>query len=175
MNAKVSYSGLYRKQASGQHPVLGDPLAIFFIIWRYAMRGWGPGYGVMSFSKSKANSLRRRNQGNLLRMWPESMKPRKSSRKWWSSLKTGNFRSWGQDSEGGSPPGASAPGRRSWPRRSREAGFPSSASAGRSIVEMFVGVARRGPRPLLQATSHAPCIIFIDELGRPRQGPGAST
>ena len=30
------------------------PIAIFFLIWRFAMKKMGPGMGVMSFAKSKA-------------------------------------------------------------------------------------------------------------------------
>ncbi|MBP1722336.1 MAG: ftsH 1, partial [Deltaproteobacteria bacterium] len=51
---KVSYSGLYESKLLANILSWVIPLAIFFFIWRYAMKRMGPGYGVMSFSKSKA-------------------------------------------------------------------------------------------------------------------------
>jgi cell division protease FtsH len=51
---KVSYSGLYESKLLANILAWVIPLGIFFLIWRYAMKRMGPGYGVMSFSKSKA-------------------------------------------------------------------------------------------------------------------------
>ena len=62
---KVSYSGLYESKLLGNILSWVIPLAIFFFIWRYAMKRMGP--------------------RSLLRMWPVSMRPKRNSRKWWIS------------------------------------------------------------------------------------------
>ena len=51
---KVNYSGLYQSKFWGSILSWVLPIGIFFLIWRYATKRMGPGYGVMSFSKSKA-------------------------------------------------------------------------------------------------------------------------
>src|SRR6185436_2702106 len=60
-----------------------------------------------------------------------------------------------------------------------EAGVPFFSISGSNFVEMFVGVGAARVRDLFdQATKHAPCIIFIDELdaiGKTRAGAGQLT
>ncbi len=60
-----------------------------------------------------------------------------------------------------------------------EAGVPFFSISGSNFVEMFVGVGAARVRDLFeQATKHAPCIIFIDELdaiGKTRAGAGPLT
>ncbi|MCX5842635.1 MAG: ATP-dependent metallopeptidase FtsH/Yme1/Tma family protein, partial [Deltaproteobacteria bacterium] len=51
---KIDYSGFYESKFLSTLLSLIVPIAIFFLIWRYAMKKMGPGMGVMSFSKSKA-------------------------------------------------------------------------------------------------------------------------
>jgi cell division protease FtsH len=78
---KVDYSGHYESKFLSSILSWVLPIGIFFLIWRYAMKKMGPGMGVMSFSKSKAKILPRVRPGSLSPMWPESMRPKKSSRK----------------------------------------------------------------------------------------------
>jgi len=48
-----------------------------------------------------------------------------------------------------------------------EAGVPFFYCSGSEFEEMFVGVgARRRARPVAAAKKQAPCIVFIDEIGR---------
>jgi cell division protease FtsH len=51
---KVDYSGHYESKFMSTVLSWVIPIAIFFLIWRYAMKKMGPGMGVMSFAKSKA-------------------------------------------------------------------------------------------------------------------------
>jgi cell division protease FtsH len=51
---QVNYSGRYDNKFLGSLLSWILPLAIFFLIWRFAMKRMGGAMGVMSFSKSKA-------------------------------------------------------------------------------------------------------------------------
>jgi ATP-dependent Zn protease len=51
-----------------------------------------------------------------------------------------------------------------------EAGVPFISVSGSEFVEMFVGVGAARVRDIFtQARKNAPCIVFIDEIGRNRQ------
>ena len=52
---KVGYAGSYESKFLGAILSWVIPIGLFFLIWRFAMKKMGPGMGVMSFSKSKAN------------------------------------------------------------------------------------------------------------------------
>ena len=51
---KIDYSGRYDNKFLGSILSWVLPIALMFLIWRFAMKKMGPGQGVMSFGKSKA-------------------------------------------------------------------------------------------------------------------------
>ncbi len=70
---KINYSGYFESKLLSMILSWVVPIAVFFLIWRFAMKRMGPGMGVMS-SKPKRRSVSP--------TWPASMRPRKSSRRW---------------------------------------------------------------------------------------------
>ena len=173
---KVNYSGLYESKFLSNLLSWVFPLVIFFLIWRYAMKRMGPGYGVMSFSKSKAKVFaeketkvtfgdvagNRRGQGRAPGSGgvPEESGEVPEAR--------------GEDPEGGSS------GR---PARDREnpAGQGGGGGGQGSLLQhQRVGIrgdvrgGRRGagPRPLLPGQRPGPLHHLHRRAGRPGQGPG---
>jgi cell division protease FtsH len=51
---RVNYTGHYESKFLRSILSWVIPIAIFFLIWRFAIKKLGPGMGVMSFAKSKA-------------------------------------------------------------------------------------------------------------------------
>jgi cell division protease FtsH len=131
------------------------------------MKKMGPGMGVMSFSKSKAKIFAKAIPRSLSPMWPESMRPRKNSRKWLNFSSTPEkFQKLGGRIPKGvllvGPPGT---GKTLLARAvAGEAKVPFFSISGSEFVEMFVGVGAARVRDLFPGRSQAPCIIFIDEL-----------
>jgi cell division protease FtsH len=165
---KVSYSGHYDSKFLVNVLSWIIPIGIFFLIWRFAMKKMGPGMGVMSFGKSKAKLFAESEtkvtfadvagideaKEELQEVVEFLMKPEK-------------FRRLGGRIPKGvllvGPPGT---GKTLLARAvAGEAKVPFFSISGSEFVEMFVGVGAARVRDLFsQATSQAPCIIFIDEL-----------
>lgn len=166
---KIDYSGFYESKFLGIVLSWLVPIAIFFLIWRYAMkRMGGPGMGVMSFSKSKAKLFAQSEmnvtfadvagideaKGELLEVVEFLKYPEKFQ-------KLG-----GRIPKGVLLVGSPGTGKTLLAKAvAGEAKVPFFSISGSEFVEMFVGVGASRVRDLFsQATSQAPCIIFIDEL-----------
>jgi cell division protease FtsH len=165
---KVSYSGLYQSKFLGTLLSWIIPIGLFFLIWQYAMKRMGPGMGVMSFSKSKAKLFAEDGtrvtfvdvagideaKEELQEVVEFLMNPAKFQ-------KLGGRIPKGVLLVG--PPGT---GKTLLAKAvAGEAHVPFFSISGSEFVEMFVGVGAARVRDLFsQATTHAPCIIFIDEL-----------
>ena len=165
---KVNYSGLYESKLLANLLSWVIPLAIFFIIWRYAMKRMGPGYGVMSFSKSKAKLFAENETKVTFADVAGIDEAKEELQEVVEFLKNpGKFQKLGGRIPKGvlllGPPGT---GKTLLAKAvAGEAGVPFFSISGSEFVEMFVGVGAARVRDLFsQATSHAPCIIFIDEL-----------
>jgi cell division protease FtsH len=165
---KVSYSGLYESKLLANILSWVIPLAIFFFIWRYAMKRMGPGYGVMSFSKSKAKLFAENETKVTFEDVAGIDEAKEELQEVVEFLKNpGKFQKLGGRIPKGvlllGPPGT---GKTLLAKAvAGEAGVPFFSISGSEFVEMFVGVGAARVRDLFsQATSHAPCIIFVDEL-----------
>ncbi len=165
---KVSYSGLYESKLLANILSWVIPLAIFFIIWRYAMKRMGPGLGVMSFSKSKAKVFAESETKVTFADVAGIDEAKEELQEVVEFLKNpGKFQKLGGRIPKGvlllGPPGT---GKTLLAKAvAGEAGVPFFSISGSEFVEMFVGVGAARVRDLFsQATSNAPCIIFIDEL-----------
>jgi cell division protease FtsH len=165
---KINYSGSY--QSKFLNNLIGWilPLGIFFLIWRYAMKRMGPGYGVMSFSKSKAKLFAESETRVTFEEVAGIEEAKEELREVVEFLKNPmKFQKLGGRIPKGvllvGPPGT---GKTLLARAvAGEASVPFFSISGSEFVEMFVGVGAARVRDLFsQATSHAPCIIFIDEL-----------
>jgi cell division protease FtsH len=165
---KVDYSGRYESKILSSVLSWILPIGIMFLIWRYAVKKMGPGMGVMSFAKSKAKIFAENGtrvtfadvagideaKGELQEVVEFLSNP-------------GKFQKLGGRIPKGvllvGPPGT---GKTLLARAvAGEAKVPFFSISGSEFVEMFVGVGAARVRDLFsQATSQAPCIIFIDEL-----------
>ncbi len=165
---KVDYSGLYHSKFLNSLLSWILPLGIFFLIWRYAMKRMGPGYGVMSFSKSKAKLFAKSETQVTFQDVAGIEEAKEELQEVVEFLKNPmKFQRLGGRIPKGvllvGPPGT---GKTLLARAvAGEAGVPFFSISGSEFVEMFVGVGAARVRDLFsQATAHAPCIIFIDEL-----------
>jgi cell division protease FtsH len=165
---KIDYSGLYESKFLSTLLSWILPIGIFFLIWRYAMKKMGPGMGVMSFGKSKAKLFAESEmkvsfadvagideaKQELQEVVEFLMSPEKFQ-------KLG-----GKIPKGVLLVGAPGTGKTLLAKAvAGEAKVPFFSISGSEFVEMFVGVGASRVRDLFsQATSQAPCIIFIDEL-----------
>ena len=165
---KVSYSGLYQSKFLSTLLSWVIPIGILFLVWRFAMKKMGPGMGVMSFSKSKAKLFAENEtkvtfidvagideaKEELQEVVEFLMNPKKFQ-------KLG-----GRIPKGVLLVGAPGTGKTLLAKAvAGEAKVPFFSISGSEFVEMFVGVGAARVRDLFsQATSQAPCIIFIDEL-----------
>jgi cell division protease FtsH len=165
---KVDYSGRYESKFLSNILSWIVPIGIMFLIWRFAIKKMGPGMGVMSFAKSKAKIFAESEtrvtfadvagideaKEELLEVVEFLSNP-------------GKFQKLGGRIPKGvllvGPPGT---GKTLLARAvAGEAKVPFFSISGSEFVEMFVGVGAARVRDLFsQATSQAPCIIFIDEL-----------
>ncbi len=164
----VDYSGLYQSKFLSTLLSWIIPIGIFFLIWRYAMKRMGPGYGVMSFSKSKAKLFAE--DGTKVRFADVAGidEAKEELQEVVEFLKNpGKFqRLGGRIPKGVLLVGAPGTGKTLLAKAvAGEAMVPFFNISGSEFVEMFVGVGAARVRDLFsQATAHAPCIIFIDEL-----------
>ncbi len=165
---KVNYSGHYESKLLSGILSWVIPIAIFFLIWRFAMKKMGPGMGVMSFSKSKAKIFAEsetkvtfadvagidESKEELLEVVEFLSNP-------------GKFQKLGgRIPKGVLLVGLPGTGKTLLARAvAGEAKVPFFSISGSEFVEMFVGVGAARVRDLFaQAAGQAPCIIFIDEL-----------
>jgi cell division protease FtsH len=165
---KVSYSGLYESKFLANILSWVIPLAIFFLIWRYAMKRMGPGLGVMSFSKSKAKVFAENETKVTFEDVAGIDEAKEELQEVVEFLKNpAKFQKLGGRIPKGvlllGPPGT---GKTLLAKAvAGEAGVPFFSISGSEFVEMFVGVGAARVRDLFsQATRNAPCIIFVDEL-----------
>jgi cell division protease FtsH len=165
---KISYSGLYESKLIGSLLSWILPLAVFFLIWRFAMKRMGPGYGVMSFSKSKAKLFAQSETKVTFADVAGIDEAKEELQEVVEFLKNPDkFRKLGGRIPKGvllvGPPGT---GKTLLAKAvAGEAEVPFFSISGSEFVEMFVGVGAARVRDLFsQAAGHAPCIVFIDEL-----------
>jgi cell division protease FtsH len=164
----VSYSGHYDSKFLVNVLSWIIPIGIFFLIWRFAMKKMGPGMGVMSFGKSKAK-LFAESETKVTFADVAGIDEAKEELQEVVEflLKPEKFQKLGGRIPKGvllvGPPGT---GKTLLARAvAGEANVPFFSISGSEFVEMFVGVGAARVRDLFsQATSQAPCIIFIDEL-----------
>ena len=165
---KVNYSGLYQSKFLNNLLSWIVPIGIFFLIWRYAMKKMGPGYGVMSFSKSKAKLFAE----NGTRITFEDVAGIDEAKEELQEVveflrSPGKFQKLGGRIPKGvllvGPPGT---GKTLLAKAvAGEAKVPFFSISGSEFVEMFVGVGAARVRDLFaRAVEKAPCIIFVDEL-----------
>jgi cell division protease FtsH len=165
---KVDYSGHYESKFMSTVLSWIIPIAIFFLIWRFAMKKMGPGMGVMSFAKSKAKMFAQ-NETKVtftdVAGIDEAKEELQEVVEFLSNPE--KFQRLGGRIPKGvllvGPPGT---GKTLLARAvAGEAKVPFFSISGSEFVEMFVGVGAARVRDLFsQASSQAPCIIFIDEL-----------
>jgi cell division protease FtsH len=165
---KVDYSGRYESKFLNSILSWILPIGIMLLIWRFAMKKMGPGMGVMSFSKSKAKMFAENETqvtfGDVAGI-DEAKEELQEVVQFLSN--PGKFQRLGGRIPKGvllvGPPGT---GKTLLARAvAGEAKVPFFSISGSEFVEMFVGVGAARVRDLFsQATSQAPCIIFIDEL-----------
>jgi len=165
---KVSYSGLYESKFLSQVLSWIIPIAIFLLIWRFAMKRMGPGMGVMSFSKSKAKLFAQSKTGLTFADVAGIDEAKEELQEIVEFLMNpGKFQKLGgRIPKGVLLVGAPGTGKTLLAKAvAGEAKVPFFSISGSEFVEMFVGVGAARVRDLFsQATSSAPCIIFIDEL-----------
>jgi cell division protease FtsH len=165
---KVSYSGHYENKLLSNILSWVIPIGIFFLIWRFAMKKMGPGMGVMSFSKSKAKIFAESDTNVSFADVAGIDEAKEELQEVVEFLSTPEkFQKLGGRIPKGvllvGPPGT---GKTLLARAvAGEAKVPFFSISGSEFVEMFVGVGAARVRDLFaQASSQAPCIIFIDEL-----------
>jgi cell division protease FtsH len=165
---KVDYSGVYQSAFLSNLLSWVIPILIFFLIWRVAMKRMGPGMGVMSFSKSKAKLFAEDETKVTFADVAGIDEAKEELQEVVEFLKNpAKFQKLGGRIPKGvllvGPPGT---GKTLLAKAvAGEAQVPFFSISGSEFVEMFVGVGAARVRDLFsQATSHAPCIIFIDEL-----------
>ena len=165
---KVNYSGLYQSKFLNTLFSWIIPLGIFFVVWRYAMKRMGPGMGVMSFSKSKAKVFAEDGTKITFTDVAGIDEAKEELQEIVEFLKNPEKfqRLGGRIPKGVLLVGAPGTGKTLLAKAvAGEAKVPFFSISGSEFVEMFVGVGAARVRDLFsQATSQAPCIIFIDEL-----------
>ena len=165
---KVDYSGRYESKFLSSILSWILPIGIMLLIWRYAMKKMGPGMGVMSFGKSKAKLFAENETKVTFADVAGIDEAKEELQEVVEFLRNpGKFQKLGGRIPKGvllvGPPGT---GKTLLARAvAGEAKVPFFSISGSEFVEMFVGVGAARVRDLFsQATSQAPCIIFIDEL-----------
>jgi cell division protease FtsH len=165
---KVNYSGLYQSKFLSSLLSWVVPGVIFFLIWQFAIKKMGPGYGVMSFGKSKAKLYSEERTKVTFADVAGIDEAKEELQEVVEFLqRPGKFQKLGgKIPKGVLLVGAPGTGKTLLAKAvAGEAGVPFFSISGSEFVEMFVGVGAARVRDLFsQATAHAPCIIFIDEL-----------
>jgi cell division protease FtsH len=166
---KVDYSGLYESKFLSNILSWLLPIAIMLLIWRYAMKKMGgPGMGVMSFGKSKAKLFAENETKVTFADVAGIDEAKQELQEVVEFLKTPEKfqKLGGRIPKGVLLVGAPGTGKTLLAKAvAGEAKVPFFSISGSEFVEMFVGVGASRVRDLFsQATSQAPCIIFIDEL-----------
>ncbi|MEI9478522.1 MAG: ATP-dependent zinc metalloprotease FtsH [Deltaproteobacteria bacterium] len=165
---KIDYSGHYESKFLSSVLSWILPIGIMLLIWRYAMKKMGPGMGVMSFGKSKAKLFAESETTITFADVAGIDEAKEELQEVVEFLRNpGKFQKLGGRIPKGvllvGPPGT---GKTLLAKAvAGEAKVPFFSISGSEFVEMFVGVGAARVRDLFsQATSQAPCIIFIDEL-----------
>ncbi len=165
---KIDYSGRYESKFLSSILSWILPIGIMLLIWRYAMKKMGPGMGVMSFGKSKAKIFAENETKVTFADVAGIDEAKEELQEVVEFLRNpGKFQKLGGRIPKGvllvGPPGT---GKTLLAKAvAGEAKVPFFSISGSEFVEMFVGVGAARVRDLFsQATSQAPCIIFIDEL-----------
>ncbi|MFQ5965091.1 MAG: ATP-dependent zinc metalloprotease FtsH [Candidatus Scalinduaceae bacterium] len=144
------------------------PIAIFFLIWRYVLKGIGPTGSVMSIGKSKGRLYAQEDLKFTFDDVAGIDEAKEELKEVVEFLKTPRkFTSLGgKIPKGVLLVGAPGTGKTLLAKAvAGEAGVPFFGISGSEFVEMFVGVGAARVRDLFnQADQKAPCIIFIDEL-----------
>jgi cell division protease FtsH len=165
---KIDYSGRYESKWLGNILSWIIPIAIFFFIWRFAMSKMGPGAGVMSFGKSRAKMFAQNETMVTFEDVAGIDEAKQELQEVVEFLKSPEKfqRLGGRIPKGVLLVGSPGTGKTLLAKAvAGEAKVPFFSISGSEFVEMFVGVGASRVRDLFsQATSQAPCIIFIDEL-----------
>ena len=144
------------------------PLVFFFILWRILFSRIGPETSVMSFGKSRAKIYAEKEKKITFADVAGIDEAKEELQEVVEFLKTpGKFqRLGGKIPKGVLLVGMPGTGKTLLARAvAGEANVPFFSISGSDFVEMFVGVGAARVRDLFaQAQTHAPCIIFIDEL-----------
>ena len=144
------------------------PLVFFFFIWRILFSRIGPETSVMSFGKSRAKVYAEKEKKVTFADVAGIDEAKEELEEVVEFLKTpGKFqRLGGKIPKGVLLVGMPGTGKTLLARAvAGEANVPFFSISGSDFVEMFVGVGAARVRDLFaQAQTHAPCIIFIDEL-----------
>jgi cell division protease FtsH len=144
------------------------PLVFFFFIWRILFSRIGPETSVMSFGKSRAKIYAEKEKKITFADVAGIDEAKEELKEVVEFLKTpGKFqRLGGKIPKGVLLVGMPGTGKTLLARAvAGEANVPFFSISGSDFVEMFVGVGAARVRDLFaQAQTHAPCIIFIDEL-----------
>jgi cell division protease FtsH len=165
---KIDYSGHYESRLLVSILSWVVPFGIMFLIWRYFTKKMGPGMGVMSFGKSRAKLFAESETKVTFADVAGIDEAKVELQEVVEFLKNPEkFQKLGGKIPKGvllvGPPGT---GKTLLAKAvAGEAKVPFFSISGSEFVEMFVGVGASRVRDLFaQASSQAPCIIFIDEL-----------
>ncbi|PKN66599.1 MAG: cell division protein FtsH [Deltaproteobacteria bacterium HGW-Deltaproteobacteria-12] len=176
---KVDYSGRYESKLLSSILSWIIPLGIMFLIWRYAMKKMRPEMGAMSFGKSKAKLFAENETMVTFADVAGIDEAKEELQEIVEFLKNpAKFQKLGGRIPKGvllvGPPGT---GKTLLAKAvAGEAKVPFFSISGSEFVEMFVGVGASRVRDLFsKAASHAPCIIFIDELDAIGKARGVNT
>jgi cell division protease FtsH len=144
------------------------PLVLFFFIWRVLLGRMGAETSVMSFGKSRAKIYAEKDKKVTFADVAGIEEAKDELKEIVEFLKTPEKfqRLGGKIPKGVLLVGMPGTGKTLLARAvAGEANVPFFSISGSDFVEMFVGVGAARVRDLFaQAQTHAPCIIFIDEL-----------
>jgi cell division protease FtsH len=165
---KIDYAGKYENKVFGAILSWVLPLAFLFLIWRWMFKRMGPGGAMMSFGRSKARVLAEDETKVSFDDVAGIDEAKEELKEVVEFLKSPEKfqRLGGQIPKGVLLIGAPGTGKTLLAKAvAGEAKVPFFSMSGSDFVEMFVGVGASRVRDLFkQATEHAPCIVFIDEL-----------
>ena len=164
----IDYAGKYENRLIAALLSWVVPLVFFFFIWQWAFKRMGPGGAMMSFGKSKARVMAEDETKITFDDVAGIDEAKEELQEVVEFLKSSERfqRLGGKIPKGVLLVGAPGTGKTLLARAvAGEAKVPFFNMSGSDFVEMFVGVGASRVRDLFkQATEHAPCIVFIDEL-----------